>query len=309
MSFSFVDKTGLPWKIVRKIAEYLPLNDAINAFSINILPLLNHPQAKFHLSNSCDPFIKKILPKVRSEQIVSLESTASQMWTKAELDFLSRFKEVNFISLRNLQYSYGTGNYMKYFPNLTCLCLYFDNKVDYIKLINIIRRFQHQLKRLEIHCPGLFIPNINKDQSTNVQTVKINAKYFLLDIGRYSSTPTHGIRHDYESSFCIARAAFMKEMRNIKFIHIITNSDDTAYISDEGPWRCIVKECSKLKKIRIEVCGNTSQNEQFLTKKALELQTALSDRRKKSNFKLFLYNFNIAFNLDEITKKSLFHHK
>jgi hypothetical protein len=208
------------------------------------------------------------------------------MWSEAELGFLSRFKEVIFISLRNPQYSNETGDYMKYFPKLIRLCLYFDNKVHYINLINIIRRFQHQFKRLEIHCPGLFIPYISKDRQASVQTVKINAEYFLLDIGRYSSTPPHGILQDRESSFYIARAAFMEEMQNIKIIHIIINSDDIAYILDKDPWERIVNKCSKLKKILIQVLKITSRNEQFLTKKALELQTALCDSRKIIKFQI-----------------------
>jgi hypothetical protein len=132
----------------------------------------------------------------------------------------------------------------------------------------------------------LFIPYISKDQPASVRTVEINVEYFLLDIGHYSSTPTHGIPQDYESSFYIARAAFMVEMWSIKIIHIIINSDDIAYILEEDPWKRIVNGCSELKKIRIEVCGNTSQNKQSLTNKALELQIAVCATRETIKFQI-----------------------
>ncbi|CAF1494160.1 unnamed protein product [Adineta steineri] len=69
----FAEKTRLSWEVVDEIADYLSLNDAINAFSNDILPLLDHSQAKFHLFHHSARFIKKILPKIKYGKTVSLE--------------------------------------------------------------------------------------------------------------------------------------------------------------------------------------------------------------------------------------------
>ncbi|CAF3501203.1 unnamed protein product [Rotaria sp. Silwood1] len=94
LSFNFVRKTRLCWDIILEIAKYLPINDAISAFSIRILFLLQKPQSKFQLSNLYDPFTKIILPKINKEQIISLQLKGSRSYFDVKEDFLSQFREV-----------------------------------------------------------------------------------------------------------------------------------------------------------------------------------------------------------------------
>lgn len=124
---------GLPWEIIVEIAKYLSLNDAISAFSIDILRLLDNSELNFQLSNPSIPFIKMILKYFKVKQIVSLQLNAIEMWSERNL---SIFQNVISITLLNLPYDNEITYLEKYFPNLTCLSLWYDNEINFNEFIN-----------------------------------------------------------------------------------------------------------------------------------------------------------------------------
>jgi hypothetical protein len=124
---------GLPWEIIVEIAKYLSLNDAISAFSIDILRLLDNSELNFQLSNPSIPFIKMILKYFKVKQIVSLRLNAIEMWSERNL---SIFQNVISITLPNLPYDNEILYLEKYFPNLTCLSLWYDNEINFNEFNN-----------------------------------------------------------------------------------------------------------------------------------------------------------------------------
>jgi hypothetical protein len=62
--FDFSRSTGLCPDVVIEITKYLSLIDAINAFSINILSLLQQTHTKLHLNNPTGQFLEMIRPYV-----------------------------------------------------------------------------------------------------------------------------------------------------------------------------------------------------------------------------------------------------
>ncbi|CAF3673148.1 unnamed protein product [Rotaria sp. Silwood1] len=56
LSFDFQTQTGLCWDIILEIGKYLTLNDALNVFSDNILPVLSQCKTKISMQfNSQQP--------------------------------------------------------------------------------------------------------------------------------------------------------------------------------------------------------------------------------------------------------------
>ena len=119
---------GLPWETIVEIVKYLSLNDAISAFPIDILRLLDNSELKFQLSNPSIPFIKMILKYFKVKQIVSSQLNAIEMWSERNL---SIFQNVISITLLNLPYDNEIIYLDKYFPNLTCLSLLYDNEINF----------------------------------------------------------------------------------------------------------------------------------------------------------------------------------
>jgi hypothetical protein len=74
--FDFSASTGFCPDVLVEISEYLWLNDAINAFSLSILPLLHQSHCKVHLHNPSDRSLEVILRYLDPRQITSLHMTA-----------------------------------------------------------------------------------------------------------------------------------------------------------------------------------------------------------------------------------------
>jgi hypothetical protein len=73
--FDICHSTGLCPDVLALINEYLSLNDAINAFSLSILPLLHQTRSKVHLKNPSVRFLQMIRQYVDPRQIASLHIT------------------------------------------------------------------------------------------------------------------------------------------------------------------------------------------------------------------------------------------
>lgn len=279
-------KTGLSWELVLEIAQYLSLNDAISTFSIDILSLLNYPHSKFHLSNPCDPFITKILPKIGTKKIVSLQFNPSRLLSKSQLSFLSHFTEVRSVTIHNSPESNAIHEYIQCFPKLICLCLHYDKKGNYSELKGMLHQCEHQIKRLEIHHPGISYTCSDKKRSENEDRTTTNVQCFLLDISHKHLIPTNDCGWHQQSDFIMPLSEFMKKMSHVQYIHVIMNKNDIEPFLDDDPWKRIVNICSGLKKIRLQVLRSTAQDEQFLRRKILEIQTILRNIRQIIKFQI-----------------------
>lgn len=281
--FSFVEKTRLSWEILVEIAGYLSLNDAINAFSIDILPLLDLPQAKFHLSNPSGLFIKKILPKIKPDKIVSLEFRSKWLSTEHLSSASTKLISVTCYDLQNLSLR---RDYIRCFPNWTRLCFYYDHETNYVVLENILYEFQRQLKRFEIHCPGLYVSYNDIDPPKDIEKKMIMVEYLLLDISLQSSRPMYGFLDSYQRRYFGAEMKLMKTMPNIRYLHLIVRNDDIERVCYFTIWQLIALTFSKLKKIQIDVRGTTFEQRESLMNRALTLQTEISAHRESFKFKI-----------------------
>lgn len=101
--------------------------------------------------------MKLIYHKFQCEQLISLQFDTNRSWSSLELKSLSMFKNIQFISFLNLSNETQIEQYQTYFPNVTCIQLYYNTNVDstLIQSLNLNIRVWIKLKRLEIHTTGL----------------------------------------------------------------------------------------------------------------------------------------------------------
>ena len=261
------------------------MNDAISAFSINVLLLLNKPLSRFQLSNPYDPFIKRILPKIKSEQITSLQFNTRPLCNNIEPDCLSSLREVTSVSFNHPAYYTQISRYIGCFSNLTRVSLYSDDRLDYEILKSALQQIGQKVKRFEIHCPKLVCTNDDSKKLGGRSTLTTRIEYFLLDVACYSSTSTnHRLKHDQSSSF-MPIADLMRKMPNTRRIHIIGKTFDVERCLDEEQWK-LVNMCPELEKIIVKVLRETSQDRRFFTRKAVEIQTMLRTTRPTITFQI-----------------------
>ncbi|UJR34718.1 hypothetical protein I4U23_027495 [Adineta vaga] len=286
LTFNFVKKTRLSWELILEIAEYLSISDIINTFSIDIFTLLDENTYKMKLLNPYDPLIRIILREIKIKQITSLQINANRLQSKNELNFLSNFQTIRSITLYNLSYSIRINQYTIYLPALIRLCLYYDDKVNYRELIQQLIYFPQQIKQFEIHCAGTFSDHVAVKDLNSEYSFTTSIEYFLLNISRYPLVSTKNYFQDYKSWFNISISSFMKNMTKIRYFHIICNKYNIECFLDNDPWKYPLHKCTQLTKIVFKIVKNTYENEQWLTKKVLEIQSLLRNIKQTIRFEL-----------------------
>ncbi|CAF3656886.1 unnamed protein product [Rotaria sp. Silwood1] len=286
VSFDFVGSNGLCWEIILEVIKYLSLNDAISAFSTNILSLLNNHSIKFQLSNPDIPFIKMILRKLKPEQIVSLQLNGVRIWSETGLTFLSVFKDVISMNLLNLPYNSEINKYEKYFPNLTCLSLCYDNEVNLNTFSSVFNQLWYRITRFEIRCAGTLCTHYTIYQSKGPYRVNFDVKYFLFDVGQFPLISMSNYL-GYYKSYCLKSIIILiKQMKNTRYVHLIINKYDIELFLDIHEWKILVNECSYLKNIKLQILESMFQDN-ALTQKVFEIQTALRNIRQPINCQIF----------------------
>jgi hypothetical protein len=177
-------------------------------------------------------------------------------------------------------------DYLKFYPNWTRLCLYYDRETNYKILEKILYVFQHQLKRFEIHCPGLYVCYGDYDTPKDIEKKMIKVEYFRLDISLQSSEPMYGFNESNQRRYFMAEMTLMKTMPNMRYLHVIIKNDDVKRVCYFTIWQLIALSFSKLEKIRIDVCGSTSENKEALINQALKLQMDIRAHRESFKFQI-----------------------
>ncbi|CAF4174610.1 unnamed protein product [Adineta steineri] len=267
--YIYYGKNSFENKLCEKTLYSQTIIDYLNANYI-VWQCDNHSQPKFHLSHHSGRFIKKILPKIKYGKIVSLE-----------------LRKLISITVHNLQYVHLSRDYQRCFPNWTRLSLYnYDREINYAKLENILYELQHQLKRFEIHCPGLYVSYNNIDPPKDLKNKLIMIEYLLIDISLPSSNPMYGYRESYATQYFLVETKLMQTMPHIRYLHLIIQNHDIQRVCYFAPWEMILFTFFKLQKIQIDVCGSTSENKESLANRALEIQTEIRTHRKSFQFQI-----------------------
>ncbi|CAF2061506.1 unnamed protein product [Rotaria magnacalcarata] len=284
--FDFSATTRLCWEIILEIAQYLSLNDAISAFSTNILSLFNGG-SKFQLSNPNIPFIKMILSRSDPTKIISLQLDGDRIWSEKELILLSSFEKVISMTLLNLTYSNKICRYGQYFPELTCLSLCYDNEIILSAFSSVFNQLWEKIRRFEIRCAGTLCIHYDYDISRLMNLYKTNfsVKYFLFDIGQFSWASMNTCYGNDPSCCFKSITTVIKKMFNIQYVHFIIHKYDIEIFLHINQWENLVNDCSRLKNIKIQTSESIVQDEK-LKRKVCNIQTALYVIRHTIKFQI-----------------------
>ena len=99
--FDVCQSTVLCPDVLVEISQYLWLNEAVNAFSISLLPMFRDAHAKLHPNNPSDRFVKLIPEYLDPSQIVSLRSYSNVRTYIYKNSFSSNFDGLVRLTLLN----------------------------------------------------------------------------------------------------------------------------------------------------------------------------------------------------------------
>ncbi|CAF1494244.1 unnamed protein product [Adineta steineri] len=279
LACDFVTKTGLSWDVIQKISQYLSLNDAINSFSIHILPVLSKSQIGVHISNFSDTFIRMICQKLNPQQIVSLEFTSTYPESMTTLKSLYTFENVKTLTFVNPQCSSEISTFTERFPSWICVRFWYDNEVNADTFEKMFNQLPSSVKRLEIRIARPF-----HIQCYSID-LNITIKYFLFDLSRFSLSLMNNDSQHPNSHFLMRIIQFIQKMRNIRYVCFITNKNNIGQVLYIDQWMNLARECLQLTTVTMKISGSMS-SDQTLTQQLLDLQKALHNIRQTIKFRI-----------------------
>ncbi|CAF1450233.1 unnamed protein product [Rotaria sordida] len=271
LSFDLIKKTNLSWEVIIEICKYLSLNDAINAFSSNILFFLRKLKAKVHIDDLSETFINTILRKIKSNEIISLRLNSDESKLYMISNYLSLFNNVISLNLVNLEIMQQISEYEIYFPKLTCLSLCYNNEIGFNLLQNVLSYLPKSIRRFEIHCAGVLCTHYDIDEFNIESIYNFNIEYFLLDIGQFQLTSANECYQHYESCFLNTIYDLIQWMRRIQCFRLIINKYNVKKLLQVDHWKNFLYKCNSLNKITLQVIGGILENDE-IQEKVRELQ-------------------------------------
>jgi hypothetical protein len=271
--------------VILEITRYLSLNDAIKAFSTNILPIIRNSKRKVHISDPSDAFMKMILRKLNPEQIVSVQFNGERPCSEINLTSSTMFDNVTSMSLLNLQHADEIILYKAYFPNLTCVSLHYDNEIGLKSLNAMLGRLETRIKRLEIRCGGALCTHYDTDERNIFGMGNYSLDYFSIDISHFPVVSRNQCFQQYASCFLMMVTDFIKNMCTIRHVRLITDECYLKKLLNVNEWKSLVYVCFRLETIILRVLGSLLNNVQ-VEKKQLEIQEALVNVRQNILFKV-----------------------
>ena len=262
-----------------EIMKYLTLNDAVNAFSNNIFPMLRQHLRLTEIYESFDLSTDTIVRKLIPENIVSLRLNTEYQWTESELDTLTIFTNVTSLTLLNFQDMITINIYKTYFPKLIRLALWYDNQIDFNVVKDIFVYLQHSIRQFEIHCPALVCSHNLVDQSGETFTGSFSIQYFVLDMGNFSLPSISDCFYHEQSCLLRTTIPFLANMHNIQHFRLITNSYNAHILLDVDEWIRLIYTIDPLRKVTLQILRSMPSDEDIL-QKLTQLQSQLFRRVK-----------------------------
>jgi hypothetical protein len=267
--------------VILEITKYLLLEDAITAFSTNILPLLHKYKTRVHLSEPSKPFTKMILRKLDPEQIVSLQVNTNH----SKLDTLDVFNRIIALTFLGLQHIDRIKDCQAHFLNLICVSFWYDTEVDFYSLSNIFYQLSKTIKRVAIRCAGSFCTHYFSYKTNMEYLENTTIEYFLIDVSHIPLRSMNNCFHHHSSCFLMMAMSTIKNLINIRHICFVANKYNIEELLDLEQWTNLVIMCRQLKKVTLKVLRTALRNERLI-QKVSAIQKELYNVRQTIKFQI-----------------------
>lgn len=225
-------------------------------------------KTKIDLPNPLDPSTEKYLSKINVDQVRSFHLDRVRSYTNDELQSLSKFTNVNSITVRNPCYSDFTkiGQFKQYLLSLTQVHFSYDSVIDYDELCKKINRIGDiEYLKVSYSEERIFF-------NTRMQSV-------LFDLRSVSSFALNYFKTIEYSEKC---------MPNVRSIRVKILDHHVNLFLNGYEWKIGVKRCRYLKKITLEIYEHDPEKKKYLIFKAQQLETELRKILNTLQFRIVL---------------------
>jgi hypothetical protein len=230
--------------------------------------------------------MRTVSHKIKPERINSLRLEACHFERTMKLAFSDTFKNVQSLTIDNLEKINQIYYIERYIPNPIHLSACYKNKVDFHTLRKIFKLISNSVKRFETHCDSIPCSHCRTDLLfTGITYLNTSVESFVLNIGHTSSSIVNKCRENYPKCELRTIADFIRIMSNIRYVCVILNKGNVETLLDVNEWVSLVTFCNKLEKIKLKMITKPSKDTQ-IAQKIQDIENQLHTIRESIKFEV-----------------------
>ena len=281
------EQRRLSWDVLLEISKYLPLNNAIDAFSPNILlKMKDDENFPIFLSNERSLVFSAVKKLFRPNRIQSFhlhQSNLTSMFDFKEYEFVQNVRSLH---LYNFPNAFHIETCLRTFQSLERLSLWFLDEFNFDATILHHLRLPSTISHFRIHCAGVSCSHQPMEKVWNSSIVETmpSVTYFLFDLDCYALISTEQCKKGRTTCFFDQMANFIRKMINVKVIRFRLSSVHVEKLFHRDIWRNLIEHCRDLNKIFINVIKESEETN--LIEHAAEIERDLQNIRLEVIFRL-----------------------
>jgi hypothetical protein len=283
--FDVSRSTGLCSDVVIEITKYLSLNDAINAFSLSILSLLQQTHSKLHLNNPTDRFLEMMPQYFDPRQIASLRITDEFLPSERHFSTWHTFDQVISLTIIVKRMPYLISSLQDGLPNVHRLSLWFGGGIILFTFDKLQMLSFHSVTHLHIRCADPRWDHSWSGTQTNRYWKNTTISSFIFDSEYYPDDQSRSIlpcdSQRITSDLLRAMLKFIESLVNVQRVRLLTSQFQIDSFLQASLWRDLINRCVRLDRVILQLVGDGDW-----TQKAHDIEQDLRRRRPGMIFRI-----------------------
>ena len=253
VALDVVRSTGMCPDVLVEISKYLTLNDTINAFSINILPVLREARVRVQLVNPSDRFLQMVRQYLDPSQVTSIRLPGALLESTQDFSAFRVFDQPISLSLINPGSLVSLGRCLEKFPTVRAVSLWYESEFRFNIFADLLSSPFNRITRLEVHCAGTSCDHYAIDQQRDRYRRNDSTETFVFDVGHF---PLASNRYcPSEDRFCFLRSAveFIQSLVNVRRVRFIANRRQIVTFFQIDQWEQLIIGCLQLERVIIQL--------------------------------------------------------
>jgi hypothetical protein len=283
LSFDVIGSTGLCPDVLVEVSKYLLLDEAINAFSARILPLLRQMRVKVHLKNPSRQSLVMFDRCLDSKQIVSLRVTDDVQRRILNFSAFRMFDQLAGVTVLSETGTDSIDDVLQCLPNVRHFSLWFGVQFGSDLCQNLFNRSFHPNTHLHIRSAGMRCDpfwtrnQINQTmKNTTIISLTIDSTYKQVNqTSSYFSRLTRYLRSSNPPM------KFIESLSNVQRVRLVVNRNEIDAYLQIIQWKNVISECLQLDRVIIRLVSRDA-----FTREAMDIEEKLRRFRPGMIFRI-----------------------
>ena len=243
--------------VLLEIVKYLSWPDAINAFSIGVLPLLRDTHTKIQLNDPSHRFLQMIQQHFDPSRIVSLRVTDNFRAPEGDFSLLRTFDQLASLTVVSKREIYMIIRLIRYLPHVRFISLSFDEPINWDYFGELIQHLRNDSTTcLELRCAGMLCGHSHVADWMKLYMQNTSITSFVFYSGHHSLCSRTHRRQNDQCCFFESTVKFIQSMVNVQRVRFITVRSQIKMFLQVQLWQQLIIKCVHLDRVIIKMLND-----------------------------------------------------